>query len=378
MRLLGVNPNMVQPPPVAITNPEGESESESEHEGETLGERMKRLRNKKVLDDAIDEVETRPVSRAFSEAMLSQLGINTKEEKKSNDRGAHIRSNSQQGFHSRNVSQGQISTGSAPKSPGGGVLPPSRSHATTPGTPGGESEEETLGQRRARLQREAMAGIRRRSQLSLNPNARLSQMMLPEGDPNAIPTPAKTPPLQTSVSMADILAAYPTGKNDARKVSNDMLLAAAPQGSLLAKNAESDAAKKARMRLSSAEMFNVQRPPMERQTTKMTGNSGGMYLNQQQMYSMWQQQEQVSQIYGQQQQYPMGMNNPYGSMGGYGVMSQHNLYGMQQHQQRRQYGGPPAMYHQQSYVMGAPVQQEAFLDPKTRNRVDAWRQSIMP
>jgi hypothetical protein len=199
--------------------------------------------------------------------------------------------------------------------------------------------------------------------------------------------------------LADLLAAYPTGKNDARKVSNEMLLAAAPQGSLLAKDAESKAAKKERMQLSSAERFQAQRPNFQRQVSAMPaiggagqgnglgnrmGNGMGMYVNQQQMYGMWQQQSMMMQGGGYGQSNLMGMQQPqYAAMGmnGYGATSDPNMrVGMQQGMgmygggayQQPQYGGI-----QQDYG-GVGMQQQPFMDQKTRSRVDAWRQSVMP
>merc|ERR1711881_242627 len=379
--------------------------------GETLGQRLKRLRDKKKLDDAVSEFEQRPVSEAFSVDVLSQLGVEakdkSKDDKKSND-----------GLHSRNVSTGAISAGSAPKSPGGGLLPPSRSNVTTPGTPG--EEEETLGQRRARLQREATQSKTQRRQSSmtlgtLNGNARLSAMNLAmdPGHNMGAPTPARTPPpgLRPSVSMADLLAANPAGQYDARKVSNEMLLASAPQTSLLARDAEEKAARKARMRLSSAEMLQPQqpsRPDLLRQASNMTGmsggsgmygmlptNGGGMYVNQAQMYGMWTSQQNgqappsMMQLHQQGYGYPLtpgqypNAQSPFGHVammpqmnGGavsspYGAMSVNPLsvYGANMAS-----GGGGAAYAQSVYGM----QQEGSIDQKTRNRVDAWRQSVMP
>ncbi|KIW02038.1 uncharacterized protein PV09_06540 [Verruconis gallopava] len=361
LRLRGINPNSVRPPPVAITNAEGESETESEHEGETLGQRLKRLRDKKALDEAITEVEGRPISETFSAEMLSQLGVESKDEKKA----------TQEGLHSRNVSVGQISTGSAPKSPGGGILPPSRANATTPGA---ESEEETLGQRRARLQREALqAGMqqRRQSQMTLNGPSRMSTMLSPAPmEPNMAPGPSRTPPLRASLSMADLLAANPTGKHDARKVSNELLLATAPQGSLLAQDAEKQEARKARMRLSSAEVFQTQRPEMQRHFSGVTAKSGGMYVNQQQMHGMWQQ-NMMQQNAMQQNGY--GSLQTYYGMNGYGAVGNANMF-------MGAYGGyqTPAYGGMHPGFGGMALQQEAFLDQKTRSRVDAWRQSIVP
>ncbi|KAH6633272.1 hypothetical protein C7974DRAFT_392442 [Boeremia exigua] len=76
-----------------------------------------------------------------------------------------------------------------------------------------DPDEETLGQRRARLKAEAEA----------------------RGDPPAAAIP---PPLRSKMSLADVLAANPhDASNQARKVSDQQLLAHLPPGSLLRQNA---------------------------------------------------------------------------------------------------------------------------------------------
>lgn len=140
-------------------------ESEEEGEGETLAQRLRRLRDKKALDEALDkDVRKSTVSGDFAAEMMSQFGVSEKEEAK-------------------------------------------------PTPPAGEEEEETLGQRRARLQAEAVA----------------------RGDANPL---GSRPPLRGSVSLANILSAHPIDTTNApRKVSDEMLLNSLPQGSLLHQNA---------------------------------------------------------------------------------------------------------------------------------------------
>ncbi|KAF2258172.1 hypothetical protein CC78DRAFT_572706 [Lojkania enalia] len=140
-------------------------ESEGEDEGETLAQRIRRLKAQQTLDDAIGaDVRKSTVSGDFATEMMSQLGVPEEAEKS-------------------------------------GLSP----------SPGVE-EEETLGQRRARLKAEAMA----------------------RGDANPL---GSRPPLRTSMSMADILAAHPIDNtNQARKISDEMLLSSLPQDSLLHKN----------------------------------------------------------------------------------------------------------------------------------------------
>lgn len=137
-------------------------------EEETLAQRKLRLKNREVLDAAISDVRARPVSGEFVSEMLNQFGASKEDEKPK------------------------------PEGPTGE----------------GEEEEETLGQRRARLQAEALA---RGGQIPANGN-------------NLNPAP-----LKSSHSLADLLSAHPINPNSAsaRKVSNEVLVAALPQGSLL-------------------------------------------------------------------------------------------------------------------------------------------------
>ncbi|KAH7135917.1 hypothetical protein B0J11DRAFT_519531 [Dendryphion nanum] len=148
------------------------SESEEEVEGETLADRIRRLKERQALDNALGaDVRKSTVSGDFAAEMMSQFGVAEADETK-------------------------------PK--------------PTPSP--GVDEEETLGQRRARLQSEAMA----------------------QGDSNRTST---QPPLRSSMSMADILRAHPIDHtNSARKVSDEQLMSSLPQGSLL----HQDALKKSR------------------------------------------------------------------------------------------------------------------------------------
>lgn len=149
------------------------AESEEEIEGETLGERMRRLREKKELEAALgDDIRKSTVSTDFATEMLSKLGVSDEKEK------------------------------DAPK----------------PETSLGAEEEETLGQRRARLQAEAAA----------------------RGDT------ATRPGLHSSFSLADVLSANPVDTNNqARKVSDSQLVSHLPPGSLLHQNVLAEERKKA-------------------------------------------------------------------------------------------------------------------------------------
>jgi hypothetical protein len=153
-----------------VITPQPESEEE---EHETLGERMRRLKDKQMLEAALgDDVRKSTVSGDFAAEMLSKLGVDEdKPEDKPKD---------------------------APAAP-------------SPAPDDGE--EETLGQRRARLQAEALA----------------------RGD---MLNPGERPALRSKMSLADVLAANPYDEtHQARKVSNEQFTSQLPPGSLLHQNA---------------------------------------------------------------------------------------------------------------------------------------------
>jgi len=187
-RLLGVDPNRprdVSPykrtasqiylavPTTTTPGPESE-----EDEGETLGERMRRLKDKQMLGAALgDDMRKSTVSGDFVAEMFSKFGTSETDEKKP---------------------------------------PPPPQPTPSPGA----DEEETLGQRRARLQAEAAA----------------------RGDA----PPTTRPGLRSSHSLADLLAANPlNANNQARKVSNEMLVSHLPPGSLLQQNEVAEERRKA-------------------------------------------------------------------------------------------------------------------------------------
>lgn len=147
-------------PTTGTPGPESE-----EDEGETLAQRIRRLKNRQTLDKALgDDVRKSTVSGDFAAEMMSQLGVGEEEKSK-------------------------------------------------PSPSPGNDEEETLGQRRARLQAEALA----------------------RGDANPL---GSRPPLRASMSMANILSAHPIDNtNQVHKVSDEALLSSLPQGSLLRQNA---------------------------------------------------------------------------------------------------------------------------------------------
>ncbi|KAF3037806.1 hypothetical protein E8E12_005817 [Didymella heteroderae] len=160
-----------------VITPQPESE-EDEHAGETLGERRRRLAEKNMLEGALgDDVRKSTVSGDFAAEMLSKLGLDD--------------------------------------SPKGTKEAPSASPAPEDG------EEETLGQRRARLKAEAEA----------------------RGD---MLNPGERPALKSKMSLADVLSANPyDDQHQARKVSNEQLMSHLPAGSLLHQRALQEEKRKA-------------------------------------------------------------------------------------------------------------------------------------
>jgi hypothetical protein len=411
-RLLGIDFTKRTPSP-SKTRPEvqitsEEDDEESEHEGETLGQRLRRLKNEKELDAALGEVKTRPISQAFSTEMLTELGFSEdKPEEKRQSTG----------------SQGVKSVVSEDNPT------PNRSSSHTPEP---VEEEETLGQRRARLQRETLAQNRRVSQMSLgdglaNGQNRTSTMLQP---------PGTTPPVNTSRSMADLLQQFPAGKHESRKISNDALTSALPPGSLLAKHEEKQAAQKARMQDSAKRVtsYGLDSPLID--TTAMLGPSlearksggfmGGMYNNTNgglisaadrglmlAATEHQQAQAQAAMLYAYQTglTYP-GLLSPYAAAAAaypYGypanamyaapppavaatatVQQQppasmtnpnlllHNMGGALNRQSRPHL--PDVAYQpvQRLSTMPTQQQQEEFLDQRGRDRIDAWRLGVMP
>lgn len=158
---LGLNTPQLQQDaqPDAIDKSKDEEE-DSEHEGETLAQRMRRMRTKDALDGTIAHIETKDQEEndqrksGFTEEWASQFG-------------------------NLDVNKDKEAIAGADK--------PSPALSQEENVP----EDETLGQRRARLQREAAAGGSRNTS---------------GGD---------RPPLRSSTSLANLLALNPTGQRNA-------------------------------------------------------------------------------------------------------------------------------------------------------------------
>ena len=179
-----------RPPPSPKNVPEvelmqdAEGEAEEDEEGETLAQRMRRMKTKDALDTAISDVApkngSRPVS-TFTDDVMGQFG-----------------------------GQDEAKGSPDPENPAGASPQP--------------EQEETLGQRRARLQREREAAGEQRN----------------ISDPAA--TAARPPIVRSSSSFANLLASNPIGTRAAAKNHEPA------SGSLLATNATVEARQKTALR----------------------------------------------------------------------------------------------------------------------------------
>ncbi|KAJ9635148.1 hypothetical protein H2199_008634 [Coniosporium tulheliwenetii] len=170
---------------------------EADNEEETLAQRKQRLKGKEHLDEAVSGVAPKSVSGDFASEMLSRLGVPKKT--------------------------------------------PSPSPLPSPKAPVNE-EDETLGQRRARLRAEAAAngmGMERKVSGGSAGNAIT-------GNNLTVPS-TQRPVLKPSRSMADLLLSNPIGANAARKVSNEALTAALTPGTLLHQSEQSQAKHRAQI-----------------------------------------------------------------------------------------------------------------------------------
>ena len=328
-----------------------EAQDEEENEGETLAQRLRRLRTKDALDTAISDVAPKPGSRpvsTFTDDVLSQLGgLDVKEKPGSRGKDAVT--------------------------------------VETPAAAGAEAEEETLGQRRARLQREREASGEQR------------------------------PPLKSSNSLANILSANPIGSRQASKEHQ------AAQGTLLHASAQKQAKNKAQlsgmyMRASS---YGMEKPLVDArpQTARVPSTMGllgqqaaGMAANG--GFAGGKFNNGLGGIGAAQQPLQTSVSTPYGmtaansyfaqptanmTFGGRygGQQSMMGFAGMQRPQQAPMMNplayqalggggapmagyGYPAAYGGMGSIPGMPgmMQVDAPLDNKQRDAIDRWRMSV--
>ena len=146
-----------------------------EIEGETLAQRSKRLKNKQQQHQPTTTSPSRPISGDFASEVLSQFG----------------------GLEPAPANETEL------KPPVTNIISPST--IASPNTNNDPSVEETLGQRRRRLQAEREARSRDVSGGSNNVTA-----------PAPAPTETEGPPVSKRRSMADILSAHPAAGASSR------------------------------------------------------------------------------------------------------------------------------------------------------------------
>lgn len=342
-RLKGIDPNR-QPSPskeLGVNGADAEQGDGEEDDGETLAQRLRRLKDRENLNGALGDISTRPVSGDFASELLSQLGgPATKEEQKQAE-------------------------------------------------PHNE-EEETLGQRRARLQAEALA------KNGLKP-------------PGTIPSQSTRPPLRQSHSMAELLSMHPSG-HVANKVSNDMLLSSLPAGSLLQKNEAMKSRHKQELleQNKRSTIYGVDKPLVNvpSQPNRFTNgglvgaqnqfgpynpmNNGmgmGMGMNMNMGMNMGMNMS-MNNIPGTQASMGFGGGQMNGSMGipqmGYGFPQSNMMSFQQQFGTVGGFGGMNGM-NGMGNMAGFGMQQapnhqmsmDLMMDPRQRDMIDRWRQSIL-
>jgi hypothetical protein len=329
-----------------------EAEEEEPDDGETLGQRLKRLRTKDALDNAIGNLDVppkegeRPIS-TWSDDVLSKFdGLDPASK--------------------ANASDPNLATPAAPQP------------ASTPE----ELENETLGQRRARLQREREAAAAA----------------------GTAPEATTRPPIRQTSSMADLLAANPSG--GARRVTKEHQPA---RGTLL-HTFEQEKAKNRRSILQtnmrSSSYAHAQPADQRRPYTSRTA-SGFMPQQQQQQgmmpaagfagyNTMGMPTSTTAPMFAgansyfpsptagfQQQGMPMNMNM---MMPGYAqqpqmqMQMQHNPY-QAYGQQMQGYGMPMGMNMGMGVppmAMAAGAGYEEGISPQQRDNIDRWRMSVAP
>jgi hypothetical protein len=330
--------NMVVEPEAAA---QVEAETEEPDDGETLGQRLKRLRTKDALDNAIGNLDVppkdgeRPMS-TWSNDVLNQFdGLDPAGKATASDPNA---------------------TAAAPLPP----APPTQE----------ELENETLGQRRARLQREREA-------------AEAAGTALPEATPR--------PAIRPSNSMADLLAANPSGA--ARRVTKDHQPA---RGTLLHAS-EQEKAKNRRSILQSnmrSSSYTQQPPARAAPSRAVSGFGMPQQMNMMQGYNgMGMPTSTSSPMFAgansyfpsptagfQQQGMPMGMNMNMMVPQGYAqpqMQAYQQAYGQQAYRQQMGHGMPMNM-GMPPMGMTAGGGYEEGISPAQRDNIDRWRMSVAP
>ncbi|KAL9097113.1 MAG: hypothetical protein Q9165_000539 [Trypethelium subeluteriae] len=225
-RLRGVSPNKrgVSPGKRATGMPVGEGEPEvqppeakpeeaDEEEEEPLAQRLRRLKNRESLNAALGDIAQRPMSTDFASEIMSQLG----------------------GFDDSHKD----------------------AFPTDATAPAANDEEETLGQRRKRLQAEALAATHGPSSTTPPQPRNISNSSDPPGPSLAAaaaaagPTSTNRPSLKPTRSLADLLSANPinTSRHSSAEQNHTKASAAtAPvPGTLLHQNASRQERRRTKM-----------------------------------------------------------------------------------------------------------------------------------
>lgn len=393
VNLLMTNKGLAPVPTTVAPVSDPEEPAEEDDDDVPLAQRAQRLKTRNALSMAISDLEgDRPPSGEFLGDMLSQFGVSEEQ------------------------------TEAREKSPGVPDL------SVTP-----DPEEETLGQRRARLQTQAALerpAISRRTSGSsgqLLNGARLSGP-LPEQTPSPVDdhmaqerqTSGLTlSGLRPSRSMADLLAAHPLTANahTALKVSDDQLTGNLPAGSLLAQNEQ--LRRRNKERLSSANAFNSGAAGMHLPLTGYIADSSmrqasgtfdraSMLMSQQGLptpalgmgaqmsmqgyggmpYASPMQMQHASMGYSPQAQMQMQMQmlqmqQYMGAMGGGVVDMPAGGMGGAYRAAAQQRPTTYAAYAQQQMGMGLPMGMAGMhpdmsdIRPEQRDLIDRWRQGVM-
>jgi hypothetical protein len=324
----------------------GEEKCESEEE-ETLAQRSRRLKNQRELDNALGEVKTRPISEAFSVEMLNEFDSMGAGEEKQRKAG------------SQNDNDG-----------GSRLQAPDRLS---------DDEEETLGQRRARLQRAKGEG--KAAPISVAEASAAVQ--------------AARPTVCASTNMANLLQAFPAGAP--KQVLDEGLASRRPQDSLLGRSEVENAARKAHIREGNAQrttsntfnkpLLEFSTPPMAPISTRQ--ESGGFKHRVYNTSSEGIASQSISGFpysgvgashgaqyaaSGQMGFQQPGSNRTPGT--GVGIMA----YPQRQGINGLGYGVGYNPQQRPSSYMGVPAQPlvppDPFLDNRGRARIDAWRQGV--
>lgn len=332
--------NMVVEPEVAA---EEEAEKEEADDGETLGQRLKRLRTKDTLDKAIGNLDVppkdgeRPVSTWSNDVLNQFAGMDPNDKADASD-------------------------------------PAAASTAVTQPTPPTqeELENETLGQRRARLQREREAA---------------------EAAGTA-PDATTRPAIRQSSSMADLLAANPSGA--ARRVTKDHQPA---RGTLLHASEQEKAKNRRSILQSNMRSSSYAQAPADQRRAAPTRAVSGFAVPQQQPnmmaagfagYTGMPTSNSTPMFAGANSYFPsptaafQQQNMPMANMmmPGYAqpqMQMQPNAY--QAYGQQMGYAMPMNMNMGMGVPMGMPMAAGGYeegISPQQRDNIDRWRMSVAP